>query len=366
MVEATERRELERRARLLRGGRPRSVRSTAARPSSSTTEWPRERVRRWPADQCRKLGAARVIVAVPVASPEAIGRLPGDRRRGHLPVRSGGSRRRRRCVRRLPSTLRQRGHGPARPSTDGRFSRNLRLRVQHSEALSIARIEHRTDCLSEDIVTISDRYRRSRRTACRDRLGDPSGWVASDAYRHSLALCIIESVQSSAGHSEVAVVDRYLAYRRAHPDQPLTDGARDLLRTFEEAGSSDQWAGKIGSYKRRYTATGVPIEARHIQLVGRATPPAPHQQHRRPSRGRVPTTPSSRSTTRGSRCAVTSSDVTWAHLLMLAGIPGAGRIGWRTSFISGALGISEATDDGRAEEILAGDRDRTRSRSGPA
>ena len=76
--------------------------------------------------------------------------------------------------------------------------------------------------------------------ACRDRLGDPSAWVASDAYRASLALCIIESVQSSCGHSEVAVVDRYLAYRQARESLPVTDGARELLRTFEEAGSSDQ------------------------------------------------------------------------------------------------------------------------------
>lgn len=73
--------------------------------------------------------------------------------------------------------------------------------------------------------------------ACRDRLGDPSAWVASDAYRQSLALCIIESVQSTSGHSEVTVVDRYLAYRRAREDKPVTDGARELLRTFEEAGS---------------------------------------------------------------------------------------------------------------------------------
>ncbi|MFD4367839.1 hypothetical protein [Rhodococcus sp. NPDC058521] len=90
-------------------------------------------------------------------------------------------------------------------------------------------------------------------------------------YRRSLALCIIESVQSHHGRDEVSVVDRYLAYRRARESdlapyaEPLTDGARALLRTFEEAGSSDQWAGKVASYKRRYSATGAPIEARHIQ-----------------------------------------------------------------------------------------------------
>lgn len=87
----------------------------------------------------------------------------------------------------------------------------------------------------------------------------------ADDYRHSLALCIIESVQSHLGHDDIGVVDRYVAYRRARHEQPVMDGARALLRTFEEVGSSDQWAGKVGSYKRRYSATGAPIEARHIQ-----------------------------------------------------------------------------------------------------
>ena len=189
-------------------------------------------------------------------------------------------------------------------------------------------------------------------TACLDRLGDPSGWVTSDAYRHSLALCIIESVQSSAGHSEVAVVDRYLAYRRAHPDQPLTDGARDLLRTFEEAGSSEQWAGKVGSYKRRYSATGVPIEARHIQLAAERL----HQL-------RINSIDDLLEAARDEAALEQihdawievcgeSSDVTWAHFLMLAGIPGVRPNRVADVFISGALGISEATDDGLAEEIL--------------
>jgi len=89
--------------------------------------------------------------------------------------------------------------------------------------------------------------------------------AVGDDYRHSLALCIIESVQSHLGQDDIGVVDRYVAYRRARHEQPVTDGARALLRTFEEVGSSDQWAGKVASYKRRYSATGVPIEARHIQ-----------------------------------------------------------------------------------------------------
>ena len=188
--------------------------------------------------------------------------------------------------------------------------------------------------------------------ACRDRLGDPSGWVTSDVYRHSLALCIIESVQSSAGHSEVAVVDRYLAYRRADAGRPLTDGARDLLRTFEEAGSSDQWAGKVGSYKRRYTATGVPIEARHIQQAAERL----HQLRVNSIDDLLEAARDEAALEQIHQAWVDvcgeNSDVTWSHFLMLAGIPGVRPNRVAEVFVNGALGISEATDAGAADEIL--------------
>lgn len=150
----------------------------------------------------------------------------------------------------------------------------------------------------------------------------------ADAYRHSLALCIIESVQSSAvqssaAGSEVAVVDRYLAYRHTREIEPVTDGARALLRTFEEAGSSDQWAGKVGSYKRRYCATDAPIEARHILHAAECL-------HKR----RIDSTDDLALAARDEaafeeihrawlEACDDRSDVTWALFLTLAGIPDA-------------------------------------------
>lgn len=188
--------------------------------------------------------------------------------------------------------------------------------------------------------------------ACRERLGDPSGWVSSEAYRHSLALCIIESVQSSAGHSEVAVVDRYVAYRRAHADQPLTDGARDLLRTFEEAGSSDQWAGKVGSYKRRYNATGVPIEARHIQQAAERL----HKLRINCVEDLLDVARDEAALERIHQAWVDvcgeSGDITWAHFLTLAGVPGItpSRVG--DVFVSGVLGEPASSAGADADEIL--------------
>ena len=187
--------------------------------------------------------------------------------------------------------------------------------------------------------------------ACRDRLGDPSAWVASDAYRASLALCIIESVQSSSGHSEVAVVDRYLAYRQARDNNPVTDGSRELLRTFEEAGSSDQWAGKIGSYKRRYSATGVPIEARHIQQVAEKL----HYLHIESVEDLLSAANSDHSLN-AVRQAWTDAcgddaEVTWAHLLMLAGIPHTDLGTAADTFIGTTLGSAEPPAN--TAEILA-------------
>ncbi|MEV0945759.1 heme peroxidase [Rhodococcus sp. NPDC049939] len=201
-------------------------------------------------------------------------------------------------------------------------------------------------------MTVSADTLKTVVTACRERLGDPSGWITSTAYQHSLALCIIESVQSSAGHSEAAVVDRYLAYRRATLDQPVTDGARDLLRTFEEAGSSDQWAGKVGSYKRRYNATGVQIEARHIQQAAERL----HQLRINNIDDLLEAARDEAALEQIHAAWVEvcgeNSDVTWAHFLMLAGIPEVRPSRVAKVFVSGALGISEATDPGLAEEIL--------------
>ena len=149
----------------------------------------------------------------------------------------------------------------------------------------------------------------------------------------------------------MTVVDRYLAYRKAREDKPVTDGARELLRTFEEAGSSDQWAGKIGSYKRRYTATGVPIEARHIQQVAEKL----HHLRINSVEDLLSAADSDNALDAVHLAWVDAcgdgSEVTWAHLLMLAGIPHTDLGTAADTFISATLGTTELPGD--TSEILA-------------
>ena len=85
------------------------------------------------------------------------------------------------------------------------------------------------------------------------------GAAAPSGYRDGLALCIIDSVQSTGvTYSSVeSVVDRYRAYRRAQSGNPNSDGVPELLATFEELGGPDGWAGQIGNRNRTSTRNGV-------------------------------------------------------------------------------------------------------------
>lgn len=84
-----------------------------------------------------------------------------------------------------------------------------------------------------------------------------------------LAILVIEALQSTVCNDADtdAVVDRYCAYRRAQGPWQGQDGARALLRTFEDVGGCLQWAGKVGNYRRRYSPTSAPIAATAIERV---------------------------------------------------------------------------------------------------
>ncbi len=82
---------------------------------------------------------------------------------------------------------------------------------------------------------------------------------AADRHEHDeLALCVIEACDCTG------VIDRYCAYRSAQGDQAAADGVRALLRTFEETGGCEQWAGKVGHYRRRYNPAAEPVRATAI------------------------------------------------------------------------------------------------------
>ncbi|WP_024793839.1 hypothetical protein [Tomitella biformata] len=91
--------------------------------------------------------------------------------------------------------------------------------------------------------------------AAQDLLGNPVEWTRPDRFHDSLALAVIDAIQSTAAEygKSVRAVDRYRAYRSAQGQADVVDGTRALLRTFEEVGGALTWSGKIGNYKRSYS-----------------------------------------------------------------------------------------------------------------
>lgn len=202
-------------------------------------------------------------------------------------------------------------------------------------------------------MSVPEKHVQTVAAACRERLGDPSGWVAPDEYRGSLALCIIESVQAAGtGLADAgAVVERYRAYRRSRQPGPVTDGARALLHTFEQVGSADQWAGKIGNYKRRYSESAAPLRASEIQRTAERLHALAID-----SVGDLVDATNDRSSRDDVRAAWDEScgagdDTTWQHLLLLAGVPGADTTTAATEFVRSALG-EDSTPRATATEIL--------------
>ncbi|QDQ97262.1 heme peroxidase [Tomitella fengzijianii] len=181
--------------------------------------------------------------------------------------------------------------------------------------------------------------------AVRVRLGDPHTWTRHDRFHGSLALCIIDAVQSTAAEYDKSVltVDRYRAYRRAQGVDDVVDGARDLLRTFEQVGGSLVWSGKVGRYKMPYgdanavRAMAIQDTAERLRALGvdtvedlRAATADPGRHH----------------AIRDAWLAASSTtdEVNWTYLLMLAGAPGILPGSLTSAFAADALGVAHASD----------------------
>jgi|BarGraIncu01121A_1022015.scaffolds.fasta_scaffold54018_2 hypothetical protein len=102
---------------------------------------------------------------------------------------------------------------------------------------------------------------------CREHLGEPIDWKAMAGYPSSLALCVIDAIQSTGPHyaSVMNVVSRYRGYRLGQGGNADTDGAQALLTTFDELNgpemATDGWADTIGNQNRTYQRKQAPLKS---------------------------------------------------------------------------------------------------------
>lgn len=167
------------------------------------------------------------------------------------------------------------------------------------------------------------------------------GAEAPGGYPDGLALCVIDSVQSTGvNYTSVGnVLDRYRAYRREHGGEPATDGAAELLATFDELDGPDAWASLIGTRNRTSTRGGI-LKAEAIREAARVL-----------TADGIDTTAALRAAAdddevqldraRKAWCAVKGqrSGITWRYVLMLAGVAGVKPDRMICRFVADALGV---------------------------
>lgn len=209
------------------------------------------------------------------------------------------------------------------------------------------------------IVTITDDQLGKLKELVVAKLGDPLALVAPNGYKDSLALCIIDSVQST-GIKYVNVenvVRKYRGHRRAQEDDPNTDGATQLLRTFDELRGPDGWARDIGTRHRTSSRADAPLKAVAIQSAARAL-----LDRQIETAADLRTLDPASSTFNQVESAwlhvkAQSSGITWRYLLMLAGVPGVKPDRMIKRFVATALGLPESMTTGFAADAVAGTAD---------
>lgn len=177
---------------------------------------------------------------------------------------------------------------------------------------------------------------------------------APGGYRDSLALCVIDSVQSTGVtySSVVNVVDAYRAYRRSQSGEPDTDGVAELLATFDELGGPDGWAAKIGNRNRTSSRGGV-LKAEAIRdaaaaLAGHGIDSSAVLRETAADTSCLAVVESAWRKVTGQR-----SGITWHYMQMLAGIPDVKPDRMICRFVADALRLPRrSVTTGFALEIL--------------
>lgn len=107
---------------------------------------------------------------------------------------------------------------------------------------------------------------------CKQDLGDPTLWIERDSMRNSLALCIIDAVQSTRSQygSVTKILDRYTAYRSGQGADATADTVADLIRNFDDLGGPAEWADAIGNKRPVSTMQGAPLKAAAILDAAKA------------------------------------------------------------------------------------------------
>lgn len=158
---------------------------------------------------------------------------------------------------------------------------------------------------------------------CRRALGELSTWTAPAGYPDSLALCVIDAIQSIGVRygSVVKVVGRYRDYRRARGGDAGSDGLKELRKTFEDFDDpAETWARHIGNRHRTSTHVDAPLKATAVyaavsELATLGVWTTADLRQKASSPDKLSRIKKAWTTVPGQR-----TGISWYYLLMLAGV----------------------------------------------
>ncbi|WP_328354127.1 hypothetical protein OG976_22950 [Mycobacterium sp. NBC_00419] len=178
---------------------------------------------------------------------------------------------------------------------------------------------------------------------------------APAGYRDSLALCVVDSVQSTGvTYSSVeSVITRYRAYRREQSGDPNTDGVPELLTTFDELIGAGGWALRIGNRNRTSTHAGAPLKSAAIRAAALALAAEEVDSAASLRKAALDTERLTRVEASWRAVPGQRSGITWHYVQMLAGIPGIKPDRMICRFVADVLGMPRrAVTTGFALQIL--------------
>lgn len=192
-------------------------------------------------------------------------------------------------------------------------------------------------------------------TAIEEALGVPGQKELPDeprGYDDSLALCLIDSVQSLRNDYTkvvIPVLNRYRAYRAQHGGEARTDGLRKFLGALDEMGGVGQWTATIGtSHKAPGTSVlkgeAMRQAAEALLVVGVDTTA---------DLRKAAEDPDALEAVHNAWLGVHGlGKASWDYLLMLAGPDGTKADTLLLRFTTRALGLPKTVDPNRAQAAL--------------
>ncbi|WP_460604447.1 hypothetical protein [Jatrophihabitans fulvus] len=188
---------------------------------------------------------------------------------------------------------------------------------------------------------------------CLEVLPNPDDMRSPKGYRDSLALCIVDAVQSpGVKYATVeSVIGRYRSFRAAEGGDADTDGSPELLSTFQNLGV-EGWIERIGTRNRTPPRPGAPYKAEAIRQEAAAFRDA----------GIFGTADLRAAVAEGKDAQVFANwadvvgqqtGITWHYLLMLAGVPGVKPDRMIARFVTTALGYSKNRNQVPREKMIS-------------